>query len=129
EDRFGPIAELARQIAAAGVTRVAGDIVGDDTRYVWDPHPDGWSISDALWSYGAPVSALSFNDNKLEVLVRPGAPGTPAQLRLRPDLPYFEIRNRTETMTGATVAKRLTARRGADGPRRLDLYGQISMRS
>lgn len=129
EDRLGPLTELARQIVEAGVTRITGDIIGDDTRYVWDPHPDGWSIDDSLWGYGAPVSALSFNDNLLEVLVRPGAPGAPANLKLRPDLRYFEIRNQTETATGRTVAKRLTARRGADGPQKLDLYGQISTRS
>jgi len=129
QDRMAPLAELARQIVSAGVRRVTGDIIGDDSRYVWDPHPDGWSIDDSLWSYGAAVSALSFNDNTLEVLVRPGAPGAPARLRRRPDIPYFDIRNKTATAAGRTVARRLTARRGADNPRVLELYGQISARS
>lgn len=129
EDRLAPLAELARQIVAAGVTRITGDVIGDDTRYVWDPHPDGWSIDDSLWGYGAPVSALSFNDNKLDILVRPGSAGAPARLRLRPDLPYFDIDNKTQTAPGRTVSRRLTARRGAGGPRELEIYGQISARS
>ena len=49
EDRLEPIRELARQVAEAGVTRVTGDVIGDDTRYVWDPYPSGWSLDDVNW--------------------------------------------------------------------------------
>ena len=71
EDRLEPIRELARQVAEAGVTRVTGDVIGDDTRYVWDPYPSGWSLDDVNWDYGAPVSALSVNDNRIEILCGP----------------------------------------------------------
>ena len=128
EDRLEPIREIARQIAAAGVNRVAGDVIGDDTRYVWDPYPSGWSIDDVTWDYGAPVSALSVNDNRIEILVRPGAAGQPAQLRLQPEMPYYEIENRTETKASSRVARQLEMRvRGAE--RVVDLWGEISIRS
>jgi D-alanyl-D-alanine carboxypeptidase/D-alanyl-D-alanine-endopeptidase (penicillin-binding protein 4) len=128
EERLEPIRELARQIAEAGVNHVAGDIIGDDTRYVWDPYPSGWSLDDVRWDYGAPVSALSVNDNRIEILVRPGAANGPAHLRLKPELPYYKIENRTETKTTRRVARRLEMRlRGAE--RAIDFWGEISIRS
>jgi D-alanyl-D-alanine carboxypeptidase/D-alanyl-D-alanine-endopeptidase (penicillin-binding protein 4) len=128
-DRLEPIRELARQIAQAGVKIVAGDIIGDDTRYVWDPYPPGWSIEDSTWGYGAPVSALSLNDNFIRVLVRPGAAaGAPARLRIDPDLDYYNIRNLTRTASTRTVPQGLGLRL-KPGVRGIDLWGQISIRS
>ena len=38
-----------------------------------------WSIDDAVWGYGAPVSALTINDNQIKVTVTPAAvAGQPA---------------------------------------------------
>src|SRR5437868_4074563 len=59
------IEELADQIAARGVKRVDGDIVGDDTWYLWQPYAVGWAIDDPQSDDGAPVSALTINDNTL----------------------------------------------------------------
>ena len=39
----GGLEELADQVAARGVKRIDGDIVGDDTWYVWEPYAAGWS--------------------------------------------------------------------------------------
>lgn len=128
EDRLEPIRELARQVAEAGVMQVKGDVIGDDTRYVWDPYPPGWSLDDVNWDYGAPVSALSVNDNRIEILVRPGATNGPAKLRLRPEVPYYKIENRTQTKTTRRVARRLEMRI-RPGERSVDFWGEISIRS
>ena len=66
------LAEFADEIEAAGVKRVTGDVVGDDTVFPWEPYPQGWSIDDMVWGYGAPVSGLSIADNQIKVMVRPG---------------------------------------------------------
>ena len=129
DDRLEPMRELARQALAAGVEVVEGDIVGDASRYVWDPYPPGWSLEDVSWGYGAPVSALSYNDNKVEILIRPGQGlNAPAQLRIEPALAYFTVRNLTRTATTRMVARRLDAR-VLPGHRRLDIWGEISQRS
>ena len=54
---------MADQIVRAGVRSVEGDVVGDDTFFVSEPYGSGWSWDDLQWSYGAPASALSVNDN------------------------------------------------------------------
>ncbi|MBV8817936.1 MAG: D-alanyl-D-alanine carboxypeptidase, partial [Acidobacteriaceae bacterium] len=47
------IEDLAEQLVTGGLKSVQGDIVGDDTRYPWDPFPGGWNIDDGVWEYGA----------------------------------------------------------------------------
>jgi len=129
EDRMLPMRELAQQLVEGGLRRVQGDIVGDDTRYVHQPHPPGWSIEDAVWGYGAPVSALSFNDNAVEILIRPGAVGQPARLRFDPTFEYLNVANRTKTARTRRVSQRLDARRRSGESAAIDLWGQISSRS
>ena len=66
------LADFADQIAAAGVKRITGDIIGDDTVFPWEPYPESWSIDDAVWGYGAPVSGFTVNDNQVLVTTHPG---------------------------------------------------------
>ena len=42
---------------------VEGDVVGDDSFFLDEPYGKDWSWDDLQWDYGAPVSALTFNDN------------------------------------------------------------------
>ncbi len=77
--------ELADAAIARGVKEVDGNIVADDSYYPYDPYPAGWAVGDLFFTYGAPVSALSFNDNSFTVEVSPGAnPGDPAVIAVQP---------------------------------------------
>ncbi len=71
-DYFKGINNLADRIVAAGVKRVKGDLVGDESYFNGAPLGSGWEWEDLTWSYGAPVSALSINDNALDLNVKPG---------------------------------------------------------
>lgn len=72
-DYFKAIDELAARIVAAGVRRVEGDIVGDESYFAGSPIAPGWEWDDLQWYYGAEVSALTVNDNAIDIFVRPGA--------------------------------------------------------
>lgn len=81
------IDDLAAQLARRGVKRIDGAVIGDDTAYIWEPFPNGWGIDDPLWEYGAPVSALTLQDNSFRLEVRPGPePGDPAEVLISPDV-------------------------------------------
>jgi D-alanyl-D-alanine carboxypeptidase/D-alanyl-D-alanine-endopeptidase (penicillin-binding protein 4) len=54
---------LAGQFATRGVTRIEGDIVGDDTRYPFEPYGPDWTLEDAAEGGEAPVSAWMLNEN------------------------------------------------------------------
>jgi D-alanyl-D-alanine carboxypeptidase/D-alanyl-D-alanine-endopeptidase (penicillin-binding protein 4) len=90
-DGLQAIADLADQVAAKGVKRIDGDIVGDDSAYVWEPYPESWSMGDALSEDGAPVSALTINDNTFIVRVQPG---DPAAISIDPPFEFYQIDNR-----------------------------------
>jgi D-alanyl-D-alanine carboxypeptidase/D-alanyl-D-alanine-endopeptidase (penicillin-binding protein 4) len=72
-DYFKGINDLADRIVAAGVKRVKGDLVGDESYFNGSPIGSGWEWEDLTWSYGAPVSALSVNDNAIDLNIKPGA--------------------------------------------------------
>ena len=71
-DYFKGINALADRIVAAGIKRVKGDLVGDESYFNGNPLGSGWEWEDLTWSYGAPVSALNINDNALDLNVKPG---------------------------------------------------------
>ncbi|HEV2862492.1 MAG TPA: D-alanyl-D-alanine carboxypeptidase/D-alanyl-D-alanine-endopeptidase [Pyrinomonadaceae bacterium] len=105
--RFGPegdtdyyraINELATSITAAGVRRVEGDMVGDESYFVGGPFAPGWEWDDLQWWYGAEVSALTVNDNSVDLSVKPGARvGDPCRITVGPPTPLVTIVDRTTT--------------------------------
>ncbi|HXB70871.1 MAG TPA: D-alanyl-D-alanine carboxypeptidase/D-alanyl-D-alanine-endopeptidase [Candidatus Acidoferrales bacterium] len=93
------IEDLANQVVARGVTRIEGDIIGDDTWYLWQPYAVGWAIDDPQSDDGPPVSALTLNDNTATLTIRPGATaGDPAALAWSPALEFYRIENRVRTV-------------------------------
>jgi serine-type D-Ala-D-Ala carboxypeptidase/endopeptidase (penicillin-binding protein 4) len=72
-DYWKGVEELAEKIAAAGVRRIEGDIVGDESYLDGNPLPYAWEWDDLVWYYGAPVSALTINDNAVDLSIKPGA--------------------------------------------------------
>ena len=42
---LGWVEEMADQVASRGVKKIAGSVIGDDTWYVWEPHPEGWTVA------------------------------------------------------------------------------------
>ena len=95
------LVEMAEQVEQAGVRTVEGSVVGDDTFFLDEPYGRDWSWGDLMWAYGAPVSALSFNENALELSVTPdpnsisaptdqaGAHSTVAEWM--PDVDYYTL--------------------------------------
>lgn len=102
-DYFRAIDELAAGVQAAGVRRVEGDIVGDESYFSGGALPTGWEWDDLQWYYGAEVSALTVNDNSVDLSVRPGATvGAPARITLGPSTPLVTILDRTTTAERGT---------------------------
>ncbi len=106
---------MADQVAATGLKRVEGDMVGDDTLFPYAPYPVDWAIDDAAWGYGAPVSALSVNDNQIRLTVGPGAKaGAKAVATLTPAVPYYTVQMTAVTGTkGSPSAVRIERELGS----------------
>lgn len=70
-DYFKGINELAARVVAAGVKRIDGNLIGDESYFTGPALGYGWEWDDLQWYYGAPVSALTINDNCVDVFVKP----------------------------------------------------------
>jgi D-alanyl-D-alanine carboxypeptidase/D-alanyl-D-alanine-endopeptidase (penicillin-binding protein 4) len=92
---------LAQQVAQAGVRQVEGSVVGDDSFYLDEPYGTTWAWDDLMWGYGAPVSALSFNENTVGLTIAPD-PENPAQLKAAfdPAVDYYTL---DSSMTAAAA--------------------------
>src|SRR5205814_8963410 len=98
-DYFKGINDLADRIVAAGVKRIKGDLVGDESYFNGAPFGSGWEWEDLTWSYGAQVSALTINDNAIDLNIKPGATvGAPVSIVTGPPAASFmTIVNRATT--------------------------------
>lgn len=71
-ERWAVLDEWARQLAARGIHLIAGQLIGDDNAFAEPGWGAGWSWDDIALGYGAPVSALQYNENQVELLIGPG---------------------------------------------------------
>jgi len=120
---------MADQVAATGLKVVNGDVVGDDTLFPWEPYPQDWSIDDTVWGYGAPVSALTINDNQIKVTVTPAAvAGQPATVVVDPAVPSYYTLD-TSVTTGEKKSGSHVQMERALGSKVLRVYGSIAVDS
>src|SRR5207302_10110649 len=69
------------------------------------------SQDDLVWEWGAPVSALTINDNVVFVSIQPGdRPGEKAFLSIAPYATYYQVDNRVITTPAGTGPRRLYIR-------------------
>ncbi len=121
-DKF--IQEMADQVKARGVREVTGTLIADDSYFVWEPFAPNWAADDLEWGYGAPVTALAFNDNLLTMDVKPGEKvGDVAMVRLTPVGDYYLVKNHIST--GAKGTEKNYHLERQPGSMELDLWGQI----
>ena len=118
--------EMADQVARNGLKIVDGDLIGDDTFYAFERYAEGWAWDDLQWIDGAPVSALTFNDNVVFVNVLPGEhPGDKAVITVEPETNYYELDNRVVT-SSAGVTKRVGIHRDP-GSKTIVLWGSLPL--
>jgi serine-type D-Ala-D-Ala carboxypeptidase/endopeptidase (penicillin-binding protein 4) len=98
------LVELAEKLQESGVKRVRGNIVGDDSYFDIQNYGKGWTARDLRSPYGAPINALSINNNVFWVHVQPTKRNQKVSVSIEPQTSYFRIRN--SGMTGSAKAKR-----------------------
>jgi D-alanyl-D-alanine carboxypeptidase/D-alanyl-D-alanine-endopeptidase (penicillin-binding protein 4) len=113
-DPLAGLQALARQVKAAGVLSVEGDVLVDDR--LFEP---------ARGSGSGPglVTPILINDNIVDVTVTPAAKaGDPATARLRPQTDLVQVDVQVETVA---KGRRLFVRTERVGPQRYTVRGQV----
>ncbi len=108
---------LAKQVAAAGIRRVDGNLVADDTYFDQARLGDTWASDDESFYYSAQISALTlapdtdYDSGTAIIESLPGAQvGAPAQLKMIPANGVLKVIN-TATTGAAGSSNTLTVER------------------
>jgi serine-type D-Ala-D-Ala carboxypeptidase/endopeptidase (penicillin-binding protein 4) len=116
--------DLAESLVLKGVKYVDGDLVADDSYFAFERYGEGWSQDDLVWGDGAPVSALTINDNVVFVNILPAdRAGERAFVSIVPFADYYHVDNRIIT-TPAGSTRRIFFNR-EPGSTALTLWGEM----
>jgi len=84
---------------AAGIKRVEGNLIADESYFHCAPYGSDWAWDDIQNYYGAPVSALNLDDNAVDLVFKPAKQiGQPAIVEMKPETTYLKVINRTKTV-------------------------------
>jgi D-alanyl-D-alanine carboxypeptidase/D-alanyl-D-alanine-endopeptidase (penicillin-binding protein 4) len=107
----------AAQIKGLGIRRVTGTVLADARRFSGQNLGAGWSWDDLAYYYAAPIAAVQFHENAVEITIRPGmSPGWPASYELTPaGISGLRVENRMTT-GATTAAAEFAAHRAPNSP-------------
>jgi len=88
---------LADQVYQAGVREVRGNIIGDNSYFRGELFGEGWQWNDIQWYFGAEPSALSIDENSVEVTIAPAKEGGNASVLVNPNSSPVHLTNTTKT--------------------------------
>lgn len=97
-DYFKGMEPLVAQFVNAGIRRIEGDLIGDESYFAGPPFGAGWEWDDLQAYYGAEVSSLTINDNAVDLFVKPAdRAGLPCRITTGPATSFVTLMNRTQT--------------------------------
>lgn len=118
--------QLADELVQKGVKFIDGDVVADDSYFAFERYGEGWSQDDLVWADGAPVSALTINDNVVFVNILPAdRAGERAFVSMTPSADYYRVDNRILT-TPVGIGRKIFINR-EPGSTVLTLWGSIPL--
>jgi D-alanyl-D-alanine carboxypeptidase/D-alanyl-D-alanine-endopeptidase (penicillin-binding protein 4) len=122
-NRKPALLDLAEQLRDLGIKEIQGDIIGDDSYFNIDSPVKGWTASDLKTLYGAPVNALSINNNVIWVTASPSKYKKPVLINIEPGTSYFRIRN--QAVTGSRKGRRTLSARLLRGTNTIVVSGRL----
>lgn len=100
-DFYKGLNALAAKIVQAGVKRIEGNLIGDESYFSGNSIPYTWEWDDLQWTSGAEISALSINDNTVRLSVKPGAFNMPCIVKIQPANAVYKTTNQCITNNAA----------------------------
>jgi D-alanyl-D-alanine carboxypeptidase/D-alanyl-D-alanine-endopeptidase (penicillin-binding protein 4) len=89
----------ADSLKSKGITEISERLIADNSLFCPPELGPGWSWDDLSYWYACPVSALSFNDNCVDLKFLPGKKaGDPAIIEFNPLTSYIRVQNDAVTL-------------------------------
>jgi len=91
--------QWVKAVKAAGINKIEGRIIGNDSAWGSSSMPEGWTWQDMGNYYGAAPSALNWRENQFDIDLKAGSnSGQPVSIvKVRPEMPYLQIVNELTT--------------------------------
>tara|TARA_B100000749_G_scaffold279661_1_gene273144 strand:+ start:126922 stop:128427 length:1506 start_codon:yes stop_codon:yes gene_type:complete len=122
--------DLVNELRRTGVKKIEGQVIVDDSLFDsvrFDPSRTQQRVNRA---YDAPVGAMSFNWNSVNVYIRPGSSkGKPASVYIDPENEYYELVNNVTTSGGASASVQLKRVPVGKNKERITVSGKIGLSS
>lgn len=85
---------MAAALKKAGIKKINGSVVGDDSIFGTQSIPDGWIWQDVGNYYGAGTSGLCWRENQFDIKLRTGSIGSTIDVaRTVPATPYLTLKS------------------------------------
>jgi D-alanyl-D-alanine carboxypeptidase/D-alanyl-D-alanine-endopeptidase (penicillin-binding protein 4) len=94
---------FARDVFALGIREIHGRLVGDDNYFDDQPYGIGWSWENEPFYFQPELSALSINNNCVDIVVRGDSLGQPAIITCRPPFPTISVTNKSHSSTFSDI--------------------------
>ncbi len=94
---------IVDKIAAAGVKKIEGNLIGDESYFRGFAIPDTWEWDDLHTYYGTEISALPLNDNVVDISVAPTSSGQSCLVSVSPGTQLVRFINKCTTGGTDTV--------------------------
>ena len=112
DDPTGVFRAWADSLKGRGITRINGNVVGDDDLFDDTHVGPGWAWDNLGSSYSAEIGALLLNEGTISLHVTPGeSAGERANVELQPPTEYLELTNMAYTTADSTGVGVWAARR------------------
>lgn len=88
------LSHIVTAIKIAGIKKINGRIIGDESAFGTQSIPEGWIWQDIGSYYGAGTSGLVWRENQFDIHLKTGAVGSPISIaNIVPAMPYYQFKS------------------------------------
>ena len=114
-------------LSSRGIKEIQGNILVDNSFFSPPELGPGWSWDDLSYWYACPVTSLAFNDNCIDLIIKPGKKvGDSAIIKFEPEIEYFWIDNFT-AITGTAGSDYSIDYYRASDSKKVEFFGSIAI--
>jgi len=109
-----------------GIRSIRGNIIGDDRYFDNQQYGYGWAFDDFIYPYSPQISALSVNNNKVDIFIEPAdSAGKLSKITIEPENSFINIINNITTISDGDIPQVYHYREY--GSNIIELYGGVKL--
>lgn len=125
DENKASLAKLADSLSGRGIRRIEGSVIGDESYFRGDSLGEGWQWTDMQWYFGAEASALSVNENQIDINLVPSSKTDELSIARTSDAQsYVNVENRM--ITGKQGARTIIGLHRGLSDNNIEVWGEFA---